>query len=466
MLDRLLKGAPVKKQEGGPAERTPVLGYLQSAVSDRPHSQMDKLLFEYEMSNIQPEWGTMRAYQEPYDPAKEWGEGMMPLGAGLIKSVAKKVPEIAKMIKKSGVKSPLYHFTSGKRASEILEQGTIKGKSKFPGYKGGTRTYPFSEGSVAMTRDPAFITRPHHHVSTDISFITDRPYLKRKGYKIKPFSEKGYEKTNVGWEEGWKRSGQMNPSFEFEERIKGNLPLEDIKMINISNLLGDYWQRAGLLSGLEKSKIPLMFSKTARSQLKSWLKKTDQPNYSPQYIKERTELLESLLKYPSYKNPFKGGGSTSKIDAYNAMLGYQEGGPAERAPLLAYMQPAVQDETAHDNINELMFENELEQQPQYSMRTEPEPWQPRPEDALPIGGMLRGGKGALAMLKHSYGPYAKQSAHYRDILDKKLMNILKKYEGQTRGRSIEKSLGTRAGQESTQEAMETDFIIQKLKGKI
>jgi hypothetical protein len=365
-----------------------------------------------------------------------------------------------------------------------------------------------------------------------------------------------------------------------------------------------------------------MFSKTARSQLKSWLKKTDQPNYSPQYIKERTELLESLLKYPSYKNPFKGGGSTSKIDAYNAMLGYQEGGfadrfnipsifgkikrknpewtgeagkvagekgisirrspswisgkrsftigntifipekrrkniieqlkkyygistpkdiaewtirdelphvaqyreegllgfglkhvkdllkygagektydvpvshegfhsvnpgekerlmnllgyqspqlasrqeggPAERPPMLAYMQPAVQDETAHDNINELMFENELEQQPQYSMRAYQEGYDPAQawgEGMMPIGG-------TLAMLKRSYGPQAKEAAHYRDILDKKLMNILKKYEGQTRGRSIEKSLGTRAGQEATQEAMETDFIIQKLKGKI
>jgi hypothetical protein len=87
------------------------------------------------------------------------------------------------------------------------------------------------------------------------------------------------------------------------------------------------------------------------------------------------------------------------------------------------------------------------------------------EGMIPIGGMLRGGKGALAMLKHSYGPYAKQSAHYRDILDKKLMNILKKYESQTRGRNIEKSLSTGAGQEATKEAMETDYIIQKLGGK-
>ena len=64
--------------------RPPVLGYLQSAVADNTaHSQMDKLLFEDEMSNIQPEWGTMREEQEGYDPAEEWGEGMMPIGGAL-----------------------------------------------------------------------------------------------------------------------------------------------------------------------------------------------------------------------------------------------------------------------------------------------------------------------------------------------------------------------------------------------
>jgi len=152
----------------------------------------------------------------------------------------------------------------------------------------------------------------------------------------------------------------------------------------------------------------------------------------------------------------------------NYSAGFQQGGPAERAPLLGYMNPAVQDETAHDSMDRLMFENELEQQPQHSMRTYQQGYDPAMEwgeGMMPIGGMLRGGKGTLAMLKHSYGPYAKQSAHYRDILDKKLMNILKKYESQTRGRNIEKSLSTGAGQEATKEAMETDYIIQKLGGK-
>ena len=140
---------------------------------------------------------------------------------------------------------------------------------------------------------------------------------------------------------------------------------------------------------------------------------------------------------------------------------FQQGGPAERPPLLGYMNPSVQDETAHSQMDRLMFENELEQQPQYSMGIQQEVYDPAQawgEGMMPIGG-------SLAMLKRSYGPYAKQAAHYRDILDKKLMNILKKYESQTRGRNIEKSLSTGAGQEATKEAMETDYIIQKLKGK-
>ena len=78
--------------------RPPVLGYLQSAVADNTaHSQMDKLLFEDEMSNIQPEWGTMSEYQQGYDPAREWGEGMMPIGGAL--RLLKGTKDYSKMLK-------------------------------------------------------------------------------------------------------------------------------------------------------------------------------------------------------------------------------------------------------------------------------------------------------------------------------------------------------------------------------
>ena len=62
--------------------------------------------------------------------------------------------------------------------------------------------------------------------------------------------------------------------------------------------------------------------------------------------------------------------------------GYQEGGPID-------LESAVQDETAHSQMDRLMFENELEQQPQHSIRAYNQPQWPMPEDALPVGGALR-----------------------------------------------------------------------------
>ena len=86
--------------------RAPLLGYLQSAVADNTaHSQMDKLIFEDEMSNIQPEWGTMREEQEGYDPAREWGEGMMPIGGALkLLKGSKEWPDLVKAMAQSSLR--------------------------------------------------------------------------------------------------------------------------------------------------------------------------------------------------------------------------------------------------------------------------------------------------------------------------------------------------------------------------
>jgi len=86
--------------------RAPLLGYLQSAVADNTaHSQMDKLIFEDEMSNIQPEWGTMSEYQEGYDPAMEWGEGMMPIGGALkLLKGSKEWPDLVKAMAQSSLR--------------------------------------------------------------------------------------------------------------------------------------------------------------------------------------------------------------------------------------------------------------------------------------------------------------------------------------------------------------------------
>ena len=99
---------------------------------------------------------------------------------------AKKIPSLLKKIKGINLKSPLYHYTSSGRAAKILEEGRIKGASQaFPGkpFKSEPRWmdieptqqfapwYRVPSPAVSVTRDPAFLSRPHKHVRTDIAFI-------------------------------------------------------------------------------------------------------------------------------------------------------------------------------------------------------------------------------------------------------------------------------------------------------
>jgi hypothetical protein len=240
---------------------------------------------------------------------------------------AKKIPSLLKKIKGINLKSPLYHYTSSGGAAKILKEGRIKGASQaFPGkpFKSEPRWmdieptqqfapwYRVPSPAVSVTRDPAFLTRPHKHVKTDISFITDKPSLKRKGYKIQPFAEKGYKKTIYHLPSG----GRPNPRFEFEERIRGNLSLEDVKMINVSRLPGRFKDNKNLLTSLEETNIPVIFSKGAKKKLKSfkddirktmkWRGKSGQLYQSQNpFFQRDKKTLNSLLKYTSYKNPLK-----------------------------------------------------------------------------------------------------------------------------------------------------------------
>tara|TARA_R110002167_G_scaffold226500_7_gene431634 strand:+ start:1352 stop:2302 length:951 start_codon:yes stop_codon:yes gene_type:complete len=89
--------------------RAPLLGYLQSAVADNTaHSQMDKLLFEDEMSNIQPEWGTMSEEQEGYDPAKSIAEGDFLPPVGMAKAIYK-------------TSKPIWKYATGESLLEAME---------------------------------------------------------------------------------------------------------------------------------------------------------------------------------------------------------------------------------------------------------------------------------------------------------------------------------------------------------
>ena len=241
--------------------RPPVLGYLQSAVADNTaHSQMDKLLFEDEMSNIQPEWGTISNPDEGYDPAMEFAEGMMPIG-GVLKSL------------------------KGVKGSRTLLDDAL---SKY-GKKAHNQIRELIDYDRAIAMD---IPEKSHFLQRGISRM----------FRV------------------------VEPDKKKVQRLEDLLAKED-------------WE----------------------------------------------EFTEPLMKRTS--NLLKGKGTK----------GMQQGGPAERAPLLGYMNPAVQDETAHDSMDRLMFENELEQQPQHSMRTYQQGYDPAMEwgeGMMPIGGAMKLLKGS------------------------------------------------------------------------
>ena len=94
---------------------------MQPAIQDETaHSQMDRLMFENELEQ-QPQY-SMRAYQEGYDPAQAWGEGMMPIGGALqLFKGAKEWPDLVKVMAQTSLRN--------KRKMEVIHDArNILGK--------------------------------------------------------------------------------------------------------------------------------------------------------------------------------------------------------------------------------------------------------------------------------------------------------------------------------------------------
>ena len=328
--------------ENNPIMPRPINYLVSSAIDNTSaHQNIDTLLLQ---SKLDEQIKNESLYGAIYaDKTPEYKGGIDPVVENIALSpiiALKSLGSVGKKIlEKSGLRNPLYHYTSSAGASKILEQGFIKGSSEaFQGkpFKGEMTKFvdpknapiyqkKMKSPAVSVTRDPAFLTRGHKHVKTDISFISDKSSLKSKGYKIQPFAEKGYKKTFHPFDyHGKIVKQQMNPRFEFEERIRGNLSLEDIKMINVSRLPGKFKENKNLLTFLEETNIPVIFSKGAKKKLKRFkddihkkknvMEKLGSNNpsfsakgYNPDrewYARDKS-ILNSLLKYTSYKNPLK-----------------------------------------------------------------------------------------------------------------------------------------------------------------
>ena len=187
-----------------------------------------------------------------------------------------------KILEKTGLRNPVSHFTTADRLAKILKQGAIRGKEQaFPGkpFRGETKytgsSYQKSSPAVSVTRDPMFSNRPHDYIGTDVRLVMDRDKMIKKGLKMQPYVEVGgYRKTLDALDRIFDvNTGTMNPRFEFEERIRGNIPTENIKLIDILNvptpdLFGKYSdiyneRLMSFLRGLSKTDIPMIKSPQA-----------------------------------------------------------------------------------------------------------------------------------------------------------------------------------------------------------
>jgi len=277
-------------------------------VSTDVHSNIDNLILKAEMDSKLRQY-SMSAYKTPQPITGTAPDiALNPLVA------AKSIPNLLKLIKKINLKNPLYHYTSARNAEQILKSGKIKTSNVFPGYTEDQYWNQLSNKnlpkSFSVTRDPMFQSKPHEHIGTDVKLILDRDDLIRKGHRIKPYAEEGFKKTEKSFLKGEDRT--LNPYFEFEERILGDLPVSDIKLIDFMkfpnifdksqnvgyNFPGVGLNRANLLHRVLKKDIPIMMSRGARKDVQQ-LKRL--------YPEALTNIdYDKIMSAPTYKyNPFK-----------------------------------------------------------------------------------------------------------------------------------------------------------------
>jgi|7_EtaG_2_1085326.scaffolds.fasta_scaffold22664_1 hypothetical protein len=316
--------------EGYPIMPRPINYLVSSAIDNTSaHQNIDTLLLQ---SKLDEQIKNESLYGAIYaDKSPEYKGGIDPVVENIAMSPIMTLKSLGsvgkKILEKTSLRNPLYHFTSAPKASGIIKSGAIRGADKaFPGKS--------RRPAVSVTRDPKFSSRPHKHVGTDVRFIMDRDEMVKKGLKIEPFSEERYRKTRkmtpygeeVGgggdlasefFDEIDKKSWiEMNPMFEFEERVRGNIPTENIKLIDLLRFpMGESGISPGLIDFINrmgKSNIPIIKSEDVAKKIKTIkniLNENRRHPFHPIFMDENPRLidyLDKIQKAPTYTyNPFK-----------------------------------------------------------------------------------------------------------------------------------------------------------------
>jgi len=266
-----------------------VKGYFEPS-STNVHNNIDSLILQSKLDEFD-KTGVMYADKRPkyiggVDPIVE------NIAMGPIMTLKSLGSVGKKLLKKTGLRNPVSHYTTGQGAANILKTGSIKGTSLYPGKSSRTKfrkfrkeSYPAlgrpDDWSASITRDPMFTSRPHGVIGTDIRFILDRDELVKKGFPMKPIAVSNYEKTtplyggktlgDIAEGKLYRTGSKMNPRFEFEERVRGNIPTENIKLIDILQLpLGESDLSPNilkLLGQLSRTNIPIVKSDLVKNRL-------------------------------------------------------------------------------------------------------------------------------------------------------------------------------------------------------
>ena len=294
-------------------------------ISTNVHNRIDDLILKADLDKFDQN-GFMYADKTPayiggVDPVVE-NIAMGPLlTLKSLGSVGKK------LLERTGLRNPVSHYTGSQGATNILKTGKIAGTGKFPGRpdwfdmtKSQRAAYAKNkkkvenEFAVSVTRDPMFTSRPHSNIGTDIRFILDRDELARKGFKMSPFAHPYYRKTafhpvkrSVGGGVDKYNKKIINPKFEFEERVRGNIPTENIRLIDLITFPqggGNRFEAAEMLNQLGKSNIPIIRSSETTDRIRLMdeiFRRTKKGLQSPRYSgSPLQEILNRLLEAPTY----------------------------------------------------------------------------------------------------------------------------------------------------------------------
>ena len=309
--------------------------YLNTSApsSTGVHSNIDNLILEAELNKFD-KTGVMYADKRP-----SYVGGVDPVVENIAMSpilTLKSLGDVGrKILSKTGLRNPVSHYTFGANALNILKSRNIKGtSSQFPGkpfresfadkkirelYGKGL---PLEKSSaVSVTRDPKFLSRPHQYVGTDVGFVMDRDDMIKKGLKIEPYVEPGgmpgYAKTVNRYDlppvtlKKYKEihgyyPNQMNPRFEFEERVRGNIPIDNVKLIDIlkfpkwkmeEELPSVLTRKSNVLNEILSKDIPMIMSSKAKEQILDMLN-------NKELLTNRE--IKKIINTPTYNfDPFK-----------------------------------------------------------------------------------------------------------------------------------------------------------------